>query len=119
MPGRVGHAFDGRLVGEEVAAVRGLLEVHFGRVALALRVHARVDTALRADRVGPLHRHEREEVNGDACFAELDDGHEAGEAASDDDDAADLAGFGDDAALLGHALSGCRTKGERPKQPRP
>ena len=77
----------GRLVGEEVAAVDRVVEVDLGRVALALRVHGAVDAALRADRVGALHRHEREEVDRDARLAELDRRHQAGEAAADDDDA--------------------------------
>ena len=62
----VGHALHGRLVREEVAAVDGLFEMDLGRVTFALGVHARVDAALRADRVRALHGHEREEVDRDA-----------------------------------------------------
>ena len=47
----VGHALDGRLVREKVAAVDRLFEMDLGGVTLALGVHARVDPALRADRV--------------------------------------------------------------------
>ncbi len=91
--GRVGHALDRRLVGEEVAAVHGLFEVHLGRVALPLGVHAGVDAALRAHGVRPLHGHEREEVHRYAGLAELDDGHETAEPAADDDDSPNLARF--------------------------
>ena len=113
---RVGHALDGRLVREEVAAVDRLLEVDLGRVAFALRVHARVDAALRAHRVRALDGNEREEVDGNARLAELDHGREAREAAADDDDAPDLSGFGDDAARLCHGalfdgVSGRRWEG--------
>ena len=82
-----GHLLDRRLVGEEVAAVDGVVEVLEDGVALALQVLGRVDAALRADRVRTLHRHDREQVNRAAGFGDLDDGGESGEAAAYDDDA--------------------------------
>ena len=103
--GCVGHAFDGRLIGEKVPAVHGLFEVHLGGVALALGVHARVDTALRAHGVRALHGDEREEVHRDARFTELDDRGETREPAADDDDAANFSGFGGGAGSLGHGDS--------------
>ena len=69
----VAHALDGRLVGEEVAAVDGLFEVHAASRPRPC-VHDGVDAALRAHRVRALDRHEREEVDRDAGLAELDDG---------------------------------------------
>jgi hypothetical protein len=65
----VGHTFDGRLVRQEVAAIHGLLQVNLGGIAFALGVHTGVDSALRADRVRALHRHEREQIDRDARLA--------------------------------------------------
>ena len=80
------HVFDGGLVGEEVAAVDGVVEVLEGRVALALEVLGGVDAALGADGVGALDGDDGEEVDGAAGFGDLDDGGESGEAAAYDDD---------------------------------
>ena len=74
----VAHLLDGGLVGEEVAAVDGVVEVRPGGVALALEVLGGVDAALRADGVRALDRHDGEEVDGAAGFGDLDDGGEAG-----------------------------------------
>ena len=84
---RRGHVADGGLVGEEVAAVDGVVEVLADGVALALEVLAGVDAALRADGVRTLDRHDGEEIDGAAGLGDLDDGGETGEASSDDDDA--------------------------------
>ncbi len=43
------HGFDGRLVGEEVAAVDGVVEVLVGGVAFALEILGSVDAALGTD----------------------------------------------------------------------
>ena len=99
---RVGHALDGRLVAEEVAAVGRLLEVHLGAVALALGVDGGVDAALRAHRVRALHRDERDQVDRDLGLAELDDRHQTAEAAADDDHPPHLAAFAADRALGCH-----------------
>jgi hypothetical protein len=82
-----GHGLDGRLVGEEVAAVDGVVKVLEDGVALALEVLGGVDAALRADRVRALDRDDGEEVDGAAGLGDLDDRGETGEASSDDDDA--------------------------------
>src|SRR5262249_3900526 len=84
---RLAHGLDRRLVGEEVAAVDGVVEVLPGRVALTLRVDRAVDAALRAHRVRAAARDEREDVDLVAGLGELDDGREPGETAADDDEA--------------------------------
>ncbi len=80
------HGLDRRLVGEEVAAVDGVVEVLAGGVAFALEVLGGVDAALRADRVRALDRDDGEQVNFTAHFGDLDDGGKAGEASAYDDD---------------------------------
>src|SRR5258705_8228522 len=57
------HGFDGRLVGEEVAAVNGVVEMLPGGVAFALEILGRVDAALCADGVRALHGDDREQVD--------------------------------------------------------
>ena len=81
-----GHVLDGGLVGEEVAAVDGVVEVLEDVVALALEVLGGVDAALGADGVRALDGDDGEEVDRAAGFGDLDDGGEAGEAAAYDDD---------------------------------
>ena len=74
MAGRgLAHVLDGRLVGEEVAAVDGVVEVLAGGVALALEVLGGVDAALGADRVRALDRDDGEEVDRAAGLGDLDD----------------------------------------------
>ena len=85
--GARGHVADRGLVGEEVAAVDGVVEVLVDGVSLALEVLGGVDAALGADRVRALDRHDGKEVDGAAGFGNLDDGGETGEASSYDDDA--------------------------------
>ena len=80
------HGLDGRLVGEEVAAVDGVVEVLRRGVALALQVLGGVDAALRADRVGALDRDDREQIDRAAGFGDLDDRREPGEASANHDD---------------------------------
>ena len=77
---------DGGLVGEEVAAVDGVVEVLEDGVAFALEVLGGVDAALRADGVRALDGDDGEEVDVAAGFGDLDDGGEAGEASAYDDD---------------------------------
>ncbi len=82
-----GHVLDGRLVGEEVAAVDGVVEVLEDVVAFALEVLGGVDAALGADGVRALDGDDGEEVDGAAGFGDLDDGGETGEASAYYDDA--------------------------------
>ncbi len=80
------HGLDRRLVGEEVAAVDGVVEMDPGGIAFALQVLGGVDASLRANRVRALYGDDREQVNLTAHFGDLDDGGEAGEAAAHYDD---------------------------------
>ena len=84
--GRFAHGFHGRLVGEEVAAVDGVVEMLPGGVAFALQILGGIDAALRADRVRALHRHDGEQVNVAAHLGDLDDGGQACQPAADHDD---------------------------------
>src|SRR5271170_8138959 len=68
---RLAHPFDRRLVGEEVAAVDGVVEMNHRRVALALGVDRAVDAALRAHRMRSLDRHDREEIDFLALLSQL------------------------------------------------
>ncbi len=87
MAGRgLAHGFDGGLVGEEVAAVDGVVEVLVGGVAFALQILGGVDAALGADRVGTLDRDDGKQVDGAAGFGDLDDRGEAGQASANHDD---------------------------------
>jgi hypothetical protein len=100
--GGVRHPFDRRLIREEVATIDGLFQVHPRRVPFALRVHARVDPPLRAHRVRALHGDEREQIDRYARLAELDDRHQPGQAAADDDDPANFSRFTARDALCRH-----------------
>ena len=81
-----GHLLDGRLVGQEIAAENGVVEVLANIVALALQVLGGVDAALGANRVRALNRDDGEKINLAAGFGDLDNGRKAGEASADDDD---------------------------------
>src|SRR6185503_13460022 len=81
------HLLDWGLVGEEVAAVDGVVEVGPGAVAFALEVLGGVDAALRADRVRTLHGNDGEKINGTASLGDLDNGREPRQAAAYNDDA--------------------------------
>ena len=85
------HVLYGGLVGEEVAAIDGVVEVLGYGVALALEVFGGVDAALGADGVRALDGDDGKEVDDAAGFGDLDDGGETCEASSYDDDA----GIGD------------------------
>ena len=80
------HGLDGRLVGEEVAAVDGVVEVLVGGVAFALEVFGGVDAALGADRMGALDGNDGEEVDVAAGFRDFDDCCEPGQASANHDD---------------------------------
>ena len=80
----------GGWVRQKIAAVNRFFQVNCGRIAFAFRVHARVDAALRANRVGALHRHQRKQIHRHTGFAQFDDGGKAGQTAADDDHASDF-----------------------------
>ena len=82
---RVAHPFHGRLLEEEVAAADRVVEVDVGVVALALGVHRSVDAALGADGMAALDGDDGEDVDVLSRLRELDDRHQAGEPAPDDD----------------------------------
>ena len=81
---RIAHPLHLGLVRQEVAAVHRVVEVAPGGIVLALRVDGGVHAALRARGVRALHRHEGEQVDGDARLGDLERRHEAGQAAADD-----------------------------------
>ncbi len=93
------HGLDGGLVGEEVAAVDGVVEVLVGGVAFALEVFGGVDAALRADRVGALDGNDGEQVHVAAGFRDFDDRREPGEASANHDDSGCCHCFRDPSAL--------------------
>jgi len=73
-----GHVEDGGLVGEEVAADDGFVEVlPFGVALLACDVVAGVDAALGADAVGALHRHQRKQIDMKSFFCQFHRGGES------------------------------------------
>ena len=84
----VGHLQHRRLIGQEIAAQDGFIEVHPLAVSLlAGDVVAGVDAALGADAVAALDGDHREEIDVDAFLGQLDGAGQAGESAADDDDA--------------------------------
>ncbi len=80
------HGLDGRLVGEEVAAIDGVVEMLVGGVAFALEILGSVDAALRADGVRALDGDDGEEVDVSACLRDFDDCCEPGQASANHDD---------------------------------
>src|SRR5437588_13111506 len=84
--GHLAHLLDGRLAGEEVAAVDRVVEVLPGRVALAFGVDRAVDAALRTDRVRALDGHDREEFDRVPALRDLHRRRKSGESAADNRD---------------------------------
>ena len=80
------HALDERLIGEEVAAVNGVVKMLPGGVAFPLLVFRGVDATLRADGVGPLYGNNGEKIDGDARFRDPNGGHQTGQTTANDDD---------------------------------
>ncbi len=79
---RFAHAAYLRLVGQEIAAVDGVVEMLVHAVAFALGVQGRVDAALRASGMRALERHQREQVNLQSGFHNLECCHKPGKAAA-------------------------------------
>ena len=84
--GFIAHALDERLIGEEVAAVDGVVEMLGGGVPFALLIFCGVDAALGADGMGALYGNDGEEVDRDTGFGNTDCGHESGQTTTNDDD---------------------------------
>ena len=80
------HGLDRGLVGKEVAAIDGVVEVLPGGVALAFEIFGGVDATLRADRVRALDRNDGEQIDVAACFGDLDDRGQACQSAANHDD---------------------------------
>ncbi len=80
------HRLDGCLVGEEVAAIDGVVEVLVGSVAFAFEILGSVDTALGADRVGSFDGDDGEQVDVSACLCDFDDCCEPGQTSANYDD---------------------------------
>ena len=79
------HVFDRRLVAQKISAIDRVVKMLPGRVAFALQILRRVDAALRAHRVRPLHRNNREQVDAAAHLGDLDHRGKSGESAAYDD----------------------------------
>ncbi len=81
--GGFAHGLDRRLVGQEVSAVDGVVEMLPGGIAFTLQILGGVDAALGADGVRTLYRHDGEQVHLSAHLGDLDDGGKSGQAAAD------------------------------------
>ena len=80
------HGLHRRLVGEEVAAVDGVVKVLRGGVAFALEIFGGVDAALRADRVRALDRDDGKQVDRAAGLGDFDDRRQARQPSANHDD---------------------------------
>ena len=87
-PGRpVGHFQHRRLIGQEIAAEHGLIEMLPLAVALlAGDFVAGIDAALGADAVAALDRHHGKQIDRDAFFGQFDRAGQSGQSAADDND---------------------------------
>ncbi len=83
--GRLAHPLGQGLVGQKIPAFDRLVEMDLRAVPFPFGIDGGVDPALGADRVGALDRHEGEELTGQPGLCQLDDRHQAGQAAPDDD----------------------------------
>src|SRR5215472_3986228 len=82
----IAHGLDRRLVGQEVTAVDGVVQVLQRRVALALKVLGGIDAALRTHRVRTLDGNDGKQINVTAGFGNLDNCGQAREPPAYDDD---------------------------------
>ena len=80
--GRFAHAAYLRLVGQEVAAVDGVIEMLVYAVAFALGVQGCVYSTLCAGGMRALERHQREQVNLKPGFHYLERCHKPGKPAA-------------------------------------
>jgi len=79
----VAHGLDWRLIGQEVSTVDGVIKMLPGGVAFTLKIFSGIDTALGADGVRTLYRHDGEQRNVPAHLGNLDDCGKPGQAAAD------------------------------------
>ena len=82
---RLTHGFYGRLIGKKVTAVNGVVKMLPGSVAFAFKVLGRVDAALSAYGVRPLHRHNGKQINMAASFGNFYGCRQACESATNHD----------------------------------
>ena len=76
---RFAHPLDQRLVRQKVSAVNRVVKMFPGCVAFALLILRCVDATLRADRVRPFHRHNREQLHRHARLRDANRRHQAGQ----------------------------------------
>ena len=81
---RLAHALHQRLIRQKIAAVDRVVEMLPRGIAFTLQIFRRVNAALRAHRMGALHRHDRKQLNGDAGFGHLDRRHQSSQPAAHD-----------------------------------
>src|SRR3954454_5087616 len=80
------HGLDRRLIRKKVSAVNCVVEVLPGGVPLALQILRGVNSALRANRMRALDRHNGKQIHMAAHFGDLNDGRQPCEPATHDDD---------------------------------
>src|SRR5438445_5637100 len=78
----VTHGLYRRLIGQEVAAIDGVVKMLPRGVAFTLEVLGRVDAALRAYGMRSLDRHDGKQIHVSAGFSNLDDGRQTREPAA-------------------------------------
>ncbi len=83
---RLAHGFYRRLVSQKISTVNRVVEMLVGGIAFAFQILCRVNPALRAHGVRPLHRNDGEQIHVAACFGDLDDGGEPRKASTHHDD---------------------------------
>ena len=77
------HGLDRRLVGQEVTAIDGVIEMLPAGIAFTFQILGGVDAALSADRVRTFHRHDGKQVHVPAHLGDFDDGGKSRQAAAD------------------------------------
>ena len=83
---RLAHGLYRRLVGQKIAAINRVVKVLPGGVAFALHILGGVDSALRANRVRSLHRHNGKQIDVAARFGDLNGSSQSRQPAAHYDD---------------------------------
>ena len=78
------HAFYSQLVSEEITAVYRIIKMLINGVMLAFGIHASIHTTLCTQGMGTFYRAVREQIYFTAAFADFQRSHEAGKAATYD-----------------------------------